>query len=143
MSKTVTTPKHFWFVGAVATLWNMMGPYDYLMTQTRNAAYMAKFDQAQLDYFYGFPVWVESCWAIAVWGGLLGSILLLMKKGLAVPVFLVSLVAMVCTAVYNFGLSDGMTVMGTSGLLFTIVIFLICLGLWLYSRSMKGRGVLS
>jgi hypothetical protein len=136
------TPKHLWIIGAITLLWNLMGAYDYLMTQTENEAYMANFDQAQLDYFYGFPFWVEGFWALAVWGSVLGSILLLMRKRLAVPVFLVSFISMVITAVYNFGLSSGLEVMGTSGLLFSVAIFLVALGLWLYARAMQRRDVL-
>lgn len=120
-----------------------MGAYDYLMTQTRNEAYLAKFEQAQLDYFFGFPAWVEAFWALAVWGGVLGCILLLMRKRLAVPVLLVSLASMVVTAIYNFGFSEGMEIMGASGAMFTAAIFLVALGLWLYARAMKARGVLA
>ena len=142
MSRAQSTPVHLWIVGIVTLLWNAMGGFDYLMTQTKNASYMAKFDQAQLDYFYGFPAWVEFFWALAVWGSVLGSILLLLRKQLAVPVFLVSFVSMVITAIYNFGLSEGMEVMGIGGFIFTVVIFFIALGLWLYSGAMKTRGVL-
>jgi len=143
MSDSAKTPIHLWIVGIVSLLWNMVGAYDYLMTQTRNESYMAQFEQAQLDYFYGFPIWVEATWALAIWGGVLGSILLLVRKGLAVPVFMVSFVAMVITAIYNFGLSNGMEVMGTGGFVFTVVIFFVALGLWLYSRAMRTRGVLA
>lgn len=137
------TPKHLWIIGILAMLWNLMGVYDYLMTQTKNASYMAKFDQAELDYFFGFPVWVEFFWALAIWSSVVGTILLLVRKGWAVPVFLVSLVSMVITAVYNFGMSNGMEVMGTGGFIFTLVIFIVALGLWLYSRAMKARGILT
>lgn len=143
MSKATAAPKHLWIVGILTLLWNLMGAYDYLMTQTKNAAYMAKFDQVQLDYFYGFPTWVEAFWAIAVWGGVLGCILLLMRKALAVKVFLISFLSMVITAVYNFGLSNGWEVMGPTGFIFTILIFFVALGLWMYSRAMHGRGVLT
>ena len=143
MSRAATVPKHLWIIGVLTLLWNLMGAYDYLMTQTRNAAYLAKFDQAQLDYYFGFPVWVEAFWALAVWGGVLGSILLLLRKRLAVPVFLVSLVSMVVTAVHNFGFYDAMEMMGTSGFLFTVAIFLVALGLWLYARAMRNRRVLA
>ena len=142
MSKAAT-PKHLWIIGIIAMLWNLMGVYDYLMTQTKNASYMAKFDQAQLDYFYGFPVWVEFFWALAIWSSVVGTILLLVRKGWAVPVFLVSLVSMVITAIYNFGMSNGMEIMGTGGFIFTLVIFIVALGLWIYSRAMKARGILT
>ena len=142
MSRLAPTPKHLWIIGILAVLWNLMGVYDYLMTQTENEAYLAKFDQAQLDYFYSFPIWVEVFWALAIWGAMAGCVLLLMRKRLAVPVFLGSLVSMVITAVYNFGLSRGMEVMGAGGLIFTIAIFFIALGLWLYSKAMAARNVL-
>jgi len=119
-----------------------MGAYDYLMTETQNATYMAQFDQAQLDYFYGFPVWFIALWAIAVWGGLAGSVLLLLRKGLAAPAFLASFVAMIFPTIYSFGFSNGMEVMGATGFVFTILIFLVSLGLVLYSRAMRTRGVL-
>ena len=143
MSKAVSAPKHLWIIGVVTLLWNAMGAYDYLMTQTRNEAYMARFDQAQLDYFYGFPVWFEFFWALAVWGGVLGSVLLLLRKRAAVGVFAVSFVSMVVTTVYSFGLSNGREVMGATGFVFTLVIFAVALGLVLYSQAMRRRSVLA
>lgn len=138
-----TTPRHLWVIGILALLWNAMGAFDYFMTQTQNEAYMAMFTEEQLEYFYGFPTWVVAFWAIAVWGGLLGAILLLLRKTLAAPVLLVSFIAMALTAVYNFVLTNGMEIMGQEGTIFSAVIFVIALGLWLYARAMQKRGVLT
>ena len=143
MSEAVAAPKHLWIIGTIALLWNMMGAFDYLMTQTENESYMAKFDPAQLDYFYNFPTWVVVFWALAVWGSVIGSVLLLLRKRLAVQVFMVSFISMVITSIYNFVLSNGMEVMGSTGFVFTVVIFFVALGLWLYGRAMHVRGVLS
>ena len=137
------TPKHLWVVGILGLLWSAMGAFDYLMTQTENASYMAQFTPEQLEFFYGFPTWVVATWAIAVWGGVLGAVLLLLKKRLAAPVFLVSLLAMVLTSIHNFFLSDGLAVMGGAAVAFSGLIFAIALGLWLYARAMAQRGVLS
>ena len=35
-----------------------MGAFDYVMTETRNEAYMAEFTPEQLEFFYGFPAWM-------------------------------------------------------------------------------------
>jgi len=138
------TPRHLWVIGVVTLLWNAMGAFDYLMTQTRNEQYMSSFTQEQLDYFYGFPAWVVAAWATAVWGGVLGSLLLLLRKGLAAPVFLVSFVAMTISTFYNFILADGLEKMGGLGpALFSAVIFLVALALVFYSRTMRDRGVLA
>jgi len=137
------TPKHLWVVGILALVWNAIGAFDYLMTQTRNEAYMGQFTPEQLAYFYGFPAWVDATWAIAVWGAVLGSVLLLLRRRLAAPVFAVALVAMVITTIYNYGLSNGLEVMGGAGpLVFSIVIFVIGVALVVYSRAMAARGVL-
>jgi hypothetical protein len=138
------TPWHLWVVGIVALLWNAMGAMDYLMTQTQNPEYMAQFTPEQLEFFYGLPIWAEASWAIAIWGAILGCILLLMRKGLAVPVFLVSWLAMVVTSFQNFVLSNGLEIMGDPfSLVFTAVIFLVALALFLYARAMRSRGVLA
>lgn len=137
-----STPMHLWIVGVVSLLWNAMGAYDYLMTQTQNEAYMASFTPEQLEYFYGFPAWATSLWAIAVWGAVLGSVLLLLRKRVAYPVFVVSLVAMLGNMVHTT-ISGGWELMGAGGAAFSAVIFVVALGLVVYARAMAGRGVLN
>jgi len=139
---TAKTPWHIWVVGVIAVLWNAMGAFDYLMTETQNEGYMGKFTPEQLDFFYGFPAWMVAFWAIAVWGGVLGAVLLLLKKKLAAPVFLVSFLCMAVTAVRNFVFANGIEVMGTGGAIFSAVIFVFALFLVVYSRTMKNGGVL-
>lgn len=137
------TPRQLWVIGIVAFLWNCMGALDYVMTQTRNEAYMSNFTAEQLAFFYGLPAWVVAAWAIAVWGGVLGTILLLLRKALAVWVFLVSLIAMAMTAFHNFILSNAMEVMGDPfSLAFTVAIFVISVALLFFARAMHARGVL-
>ena len=136
------TPWHLWLVGILGLLWDSVGAFDYLMTQTQNESYMSQFTPEQLEFFYGFPTWVVAFWALAVWGGVLGTLLLLLRKRLAVPVLLVSLLAMIVTSIDNFFLSNGLEVMGGAGLLFSVLIFVFALGLWLYARGMAQRGVL-
>jgi hypothetical protein len=140
---TLRTPWHFWLVGVLALLWNAMGAFDYLMTETRNEGYMSRFTPEQLEYFYGFPAWVVAFWAIAVWGGVLGAIFLLLKKRHAVGTFLVSFLAMVVTMGRNYLLSEGLEAAGGSGLVFTVAIFVVALFLYLYSRAMRSKGVLT
>ena len=144
--QTVTsrrTPWHLWLVGTLGLLWNAVGAFDYLMTQTRNESYMGQFTADQLEFFYGFPAWVVGFWALAVWGGVLGAALLLLRKRLAVPVLLVSFLSMIVTSIHNFFLSNGLEVMGGTGLAFSVLIFFVALGLWLYARAMAHRGLLT
>ncbi|MGY8813553.1 MAG: hypothetical protein ACKVHQ_02385 [Gammaproteobacteria bacterium] len=139
----VETPWHLWVVGVVGLLWSAMGAMDFVMTQTRNESYLSAFTPEQLAFFIGFPAWVVFTWAIAVWGGVIGAIFLLLRKGVAVWMFLASLVAMLITTFQNYVLSNGMEVVGdTFSLVFTALIVLVGIGLFLYSRAMLRRGVL-
>lgn len=137
------TPWHLWTVGALSLLWNAVGVVDFTMTQTKNESYMSAFTPAQLEYFYGFPIWVVVAWGIATWGSALGSMLLLLRRKLAVLTNLVVLVAMAITFVHNLILTDGMKIMGGTGpLVFTLVIVAIGVLLYFYARAMARRGVL-
>lgn len=141
-ASVVAVPRHLWVVGVLALLWNSIGAFDYVMTESRNDAYMNQFTPVQRAYFYAFPAWVVATWALAVWGGVLGSILLLLRKRWAVPVFAVSLATMVITTMYNFVLTDGVAVMGVGGAIFSAVIFAIAVALYLYARRLARTGVL-
>ena len=141
MKMTTATPWHLWAVGVLALLWNGFGGYDYVMTQTANAAYLAQYTPEQRAYFDSFPMWMEAVWAIGVWGGVLGSVLLLMRSKWAFHAFLASLVAFAVSVVYG-QTSGGAAVMGTTGMIFSAVIFLLGLGFVMYSRMMSRKGVL-
>ena len=82
-------------------------------------------------------------WAIAVWGSVAGSIGLLMRKKWAMWAFVVSCVGMVCTTIYNFGITNGAEIMGSEGVIFSVVIWVIALFLLWYSWSQAKKGVLA
>jgi len=140
-SMTVRTPWHLWAVGVVALLWNSFGGFDYVMTQTQNAGYLAQFTEEQRAYFQSFPMWMEAVWAIGVWGGVLASVLLLLRSKWAFPAFLASLIAFAISVVYG-QMSGAGDIMGSMGMIFSAVIFLLGLGFVIYSRTMARKGVL-
>ena len=142
-SNNVKTPVHLWIVGVVALLWNAMGAFDYLATKMRLDFYMSQFTAEQLEYFYGFPAWMVAAWAVGVWGALLGTLALLMRKAWAVFLYGASLLGLAVSTVYNFVLSDGAAIMGQPAVMFTAVIWVIGLFLFFYARAMARRRVLS
>lgn len=136
------TPWHLWLIGALALLWSAIGCFDYLMTQTRNEAYMGQATQAQRDYFYGFPMWLDAAWAVAVWGGLLGAVFLLLRRRAAYPTFAASFVALTISSVYMYALSDDAEIAGAGPGVMSAAILVISLVLAVYARAMTRRGVL-
>jgi len=139
---TVKTPVHLWIVGILAVLWNAVGAYDYAATQTRMESYMSQFTPEQLEYFYAFPPWMDAAWAVAVWGSLLASLFILLRKKWAVGLFSLAIVGLAVSTLYNFILNDGAAVMGSEAVTFTYVIWGIALFLLFYSGAMVKRKVL-
>jgi len=74
---------------------------------------------------------------------LLAEILAQGRKTLAVPVFAVSLAGALITQCQTYFRAGVLEVMGTGGAIFAVVIICVALGLLLYARTMKQRGVLS
>jgi hypothetical protein len=72
-------PRHLLIVGVLALLWNAIGAFDYVMTETRNSSYMNSFTADQLAYFNNFPKSAIATWAFGVWGGVVGALLLLFR----------------------------------------------------------------
>lgn len=143
MNGDVRTPAHLWIVGIAATLWNAMGCFDYVMTQTANAWYLSMFTEAQRAYFESFPAWMEGAWAVGVWGGLLGSLLLLMRSRHSIILFALSLLGLAASTVYQYVMtSPPPDMMSTSMLVMTAVIWVVAIFLFFYARRMHSAGVL-
>jgi hypothetical protein len=137
------TKWHFWVIGIVALIWNAGGAYDYVMSQTRNEAYMSAFSPEQLEFFYGLPAWTVAAWAIGVWGGVVGTVLLLLKKRAAIWVYAASLAGIAITTIQNYFLANGFEVSGDAfSLTFSAAIIVVGIALLLYARAMLQRGVL-
>jgi len=139
-----SAPWHYWVVTALALLWNAFGAYDYFMTKTGGDAYLKTMGETapQIAHMHAYPVWMTANWAIGVWGGLLGALLLVARTRYAFHVFLVSLAAVLVMLVYTYLLSDGGKVMGQQGTLFNLLILALSLLFTGYSRAMAKRGVL-
>jgi hypothetical protein len=47
------------------------------------------------------------------------------------------------TAVHNYGFAGGASIVGGTGVIFSVVVFVIALALVIYARSMARKGVLA
>ena len=142
MQQATKTPVHFWIVAIVSLVWNCVGAFDYTATQLKIESYTSQMSQEMLDWVNSFPAWAIAAWAIGVWGALLGSVSLLLRKAWAVWLFGASLVGLAVNSLYTYGLSNGAEMMGEGSGAFTAVIAVIAIALFFYARAMAKRGVL-
>jgi len=139
----VKTPVHLWIVGVLSLLWNSMGAFDYLASQLKLEFYMGQFEPELLEYFYNIPPWAIGCWAIGVWFAFAGSVGLLLRKRWSMWAFGISIAGMILNSVYSYILSNGLEIMGTGGLIFSAVIWVVAFALFFYARAMCAKGVLT
>lgn len=141
-SASSQTPWHLWAVGALSLLWNGMGAANFVMTNAGSEAVTSQLTEPQLAFFNAMPMWLIIVWAVAVFGAVLGSLLLLLRTQFAVPVLGVSFVAMVITTIRNYLFANAIEVTGTEGLVFSLIIFVIAGLLFFYAVKMKQKSVL-
>ena len=139
------TPIHLWIVGILSLVWNAGGAIDYVMTRTNVAAYLAEQPPERLAMLQDAPTWFGFTWALGVWFSIIGSLLLVLRSRFAGSAFALSLIGLIGSSIYTYGIADGasmLAVAGTAAIVFTIGIPAILVLLWIYARAMTKRGVL-
>ncbi|WP_034922532.1 hypothetical protein [Erythrobacter sp. SD-21] len=94
-------PWHLWLVGVLGALWNGFGCYIYTMAMTRDPEIMASAPPEMVAAFEEAPAWSNGAWALGVWGGLAGSLLLLARSRFALHSFAISLLGLIGTTTYE------------------------------------------
>src|SRR5829696_1297971 len=136
-------PWHLWVIGIIGGLWSAMGVVSFTLTQLRVEAVMSRFPPDQRAYFESFPLWVVALWALGVFGGLIGCLLLLLRNRLAVPVLLTSAIGLTLTNLAGLFLLNGIAVMGGSiDLALTALPIVVGALLAYYAHAMRNHGVL-
>jgi len=144
------TPAHLWVVGLLALLWNAFGAYDYTMTRLRSTDYLAGMmpdvdPGAVLAWIDAFPIYAQFGWGLGVWGGLLGSVLLLARSRYAVWAFAASLVGIALSLGYQILRAPpmpGADALGAIADVMPLVVILIGLALLAYAYAQAKKGVL-
>ena len=136
-------PVHLWIVGILSLIWNALGCYDYLMTMTGNQAWMSQFTAEQIAYWEALPTWTDATWAIGVWGGLVGAVLLLMRSRYAVWAYALSVIGAVVGLGYQMFMTEMPASMteGMMAIMPWVIILVAAFQLW-YSRDQEKKGVI-
>lgn len=140
MTQDGQPPIWFWIVGILALLWNGTGIAAYaadIMMTTQDFAQLTKAEQ---DLFANRPYWASAAFAVAVIAGFLGSVMLLLRKRIAVRLCLLSLIAVLIQFSSYFILDGYADYISQTGWLLPISVPLLSAGFFLFARwSEKNR----
>ncbi len=126
----------FWTIGIVALIWNVMGVMNFFAQM--NADALAAYPEAARALVEGRPAWATGAFAIAVFGGALGCLLLLLRKSAAFYLFIASLLGVIVTNIHTLGVAGSTEIWVGSVMSLAVAAFLI----W-YSKQAGNKGWIS
>ena len=141
---TTSIPRTFWVIGIVALLWNLMGLASFFAQVMMSADVLASLPEEQQEMYIHTPIWLKAVHGIATVGGCLACVGLLLKKKWSMPLFMISLIAIVLQMGYSIFFTDASEIL-VAAQAYVIPILVIGIGvfLWYYSKSANAKGWLS
>jgi hypothetical protein len=132
----------FWAIGVVALIWNVMGVLNFFMQM--NAEVLASFPESHRAIIEGRPAWASGGFAIAVFGGALGCLLLLLRKSVAYYLFIASLLGVIVTMTHTLGIASSTIDFSPVEISMMILMPLVAAAflIW-YSKQAESKGWIS
>lgn len=128
----------WYMIGAVASLLFMaLGCFAYVTHVTADPASIPLDQRAA---FEAEPLWVTAAYAIAVWVGLAGAVMLVLKRKLAQPLLLVSLLAVLVWLIGLVAVPELREAISANDLAVAIVIAAISWTIFWFARHSRQRG---
>lgn len=142
------TPKNtkisFLIVGIIFLLWNLFGCLMYVLNKMTPVEKVAETQgPVMAAALEAYPAWATGANAIAVWVGLIAAICLLMRKKIAFPLFILSLIAAIICFIPTF--TEPLFAEATGGthwVMPMIVVFLGLVEIW-WTRRKISDGLIS
>ncbi len=146
LTDTLRPMPPLWQTATVAAglAWNIFGLYQFALSLTATtASLMAKgMTEAKATAMTTYPVWMTLAFALGVGLGTIGSVLLLMRRKLALPVLTVSLVAYI--ALWAGDAINGVfAALGAPQVIVLTFVVVIAAGLLALARFADQRGQLA
>ena len=133
-------PGWFWVAAGLALVWEAIGCFMYYSQVTTDPATLPLDQRAMVE---AAPAWTTAAFAASVGFGLVGAVLLLMRRKLAVSILLISLLAVVVQFSALLLVPALRDRTPSDALLFPIVVLVVCYGIYMLARLAGRRGWLS
>jgi len=130
-------PKWFMIVAVILLVWNLLGVMAYLMQVTMSPEVLATLPEAQLEILENTPAWATAAFAIAVNGGAIGCLLLVLKRNLAGFFLQLSLAGVLVQMFHSFFMSKSFEVFGPGGLVMPVMVIIIAIYLVVLASMAK------
>lgn len=140
MNTNTKAPTWFKVVAILAIIWNIMGVMAYLGQAMMGPEAMEALPEEQQELYQNIPAWATAAFALAVWGGLVGSIMLFMRKSAAKFALWISLIGIVVNDIYNFMVIDAVSLFGMTALYMQLFVLIVGIYLIVLYNQAKSKG---
>lgn len=139
-NQSMKLPIWYWVIAIIFLLWNLIGVGSFFAQSLMTDDMLQALPPAEQELYKSYPLWTFIAFAIAVFGGLIGSIGLIMRAKWAKTAFIVSLVALIPQMIYNIFFTNTAEVYGSSSLLMPVMIIVSGVFLVWYSGYCIRKG---
>jgi len=130
----------FWIIGVVALLWNLAGVSQFFAQAMNAETWRANFTPELLEIMDNLPLWYIVVFAVAVFASTLASVMLLVRRKLAVPLYLVGLIAVIIQSSFNLFVNEAKQYYGAVEITMTILLPIFSAFLYFYVRRADSKG---
>lgn len=138
MSNTTVKSVHwsFWAICIVMFIWNALGAMNFIVQL--NPEMIESYRETERAIIVDRPIWATAGFFLAVFGGTVGCLLLLLKKSIALRIFVVSLVGVIVTIGHalnqgiNFGIGE---IIGVILMPLIVAAFLVWYSIWTKTKG--------
>lgn len=142
-NKATAVPIWFWVISAIGLFWFLMDFMAFYMRVFTTEQTLERMPEVQRALYEAMPAWVNIVFALEVFGGLLGCVMLLLRKKWATALLVLSIIGVVCQSLYIWFMSDAFDVMGSMAIVMPLVAVFIGLALYFFSKFATAKNWLS
>lgn len=129
----------FWVISVVALIWNVLGGVNFMVQLNGEA--VASMPDTHRAIIEGRPAWATAGFAVGVFGGAIGCLLLLFRSPAARYLFVVSLLGMVVTMIHTVNIARFSIDFSILELVIMILMpLVVSIFLIWYAARAQGRG---
>ena len=128
--------RSFWLIAGIAFIWNVLGSINFVVQL--NPDMIDAYRESERAIIMNRPAWATVAFAVAVFGGAIGSVLLLLRKSIAFYLFIASLLGVIVAIMHSLSVDNFLGLGDILGIILmpvAIAAFLV----W-YSKMTENKG---
>lgn len=120
----IKIPVWFWIVAIILLIWNLMGVSAFFQHIAISDEALQALPDNERELYGKYPLWTKIAFALAVMGGLLGSLALILKKRIAKLLFIISFIGIVVQMAHSIFIAKAMDVYGPGAVVMPVMVII-------------------